>query len=76
MVLLDVLMPGLDGHGILSRLRRLPSTMESPVVFMTARVQAAEVAYYRSLGAIGVSARPFDPMQLAAQVRSLWKSGE
>jgi len=76
LILLDVMMPGLDGPGTLSGLRRLPRTMETPAVFMTAKVQASEIAYYMSLGAIGVLAKPFDPMQLAAQVRTLWESGE
>lgn len=76
LIVLDVMMPGLDGPGTLSGLRRLAATMETPAVFMTAKVQAAEIAYYKSLGAIGVLAKPFDPMQLAAQVRALWESGE
>lgn len=76
LILLDVMMPGLDGPGTLSGLRRLPLTMETPAVFMTAKVQASEIAYYKSLGAMGVLAKPFDPMQLAAQVRGLWESGE
>jgi two-component system, OmpR family, response regulator len=76
LILLDVMMPGLDGPGTLSGLRRLAPTMETPVVFMTAKVQAAEIEFYRSLGAIGVLAKPFDPMQLATQVRKLWQSGD
>ncbi|WP_420475523.1 response regulator [Noviherbaspirillum sp. ST9] len=76
LILLDVMMPGLDGPGTLSGLRRLPSTMETPAVFMTAKVQASEIAFYKSLGAIGVLAKPFDPMALAAQVRRLWENGE
>lgn len=50
--------------------------VEPPAVCMTAKAQAAEAAYYQSLGAIGVLAKPFDPMQLAAQVRGLWKREE
>ena len=50
--------------------------VELPAVCMTAKVQAAEAAYYKSLGAIGVLAKPFDPMQLAAQVRGLWEREE
>jgi len=45
-------------------------------MFMTAKVPAAEIAYYRSLGAIGVLAKSFDPMRLAAAARKLWESGE
>ena len=76
LILLDVMMPGLDGPGTLSGLRRLAPTMDTPAVFMTAKVQAPEIAYYKSLGAVGVLAKPFDPMQLAAQVRGLWEGRE
>jgi two-component system, OmpR family, response regulator len=73
LLLLDVMMPGMDGPTTLQRLRELPGTARTPVVFMTAKVQASEVAHYRSLGAIGVITKPFDPMTLAAQVRALWR---
>ena len=73
LLLLDVMMPGMDGPTTLARLRQLSQTASTPVIFMTAKVQASEVAYYRSLGALGVIAKPFDPMSLAAQVRQLWE---
>jgi CheY-like chemotaxis protein len=73
LILLDVMMPGLDGPATLAELRKLPATATTPVIFMTAKVQAAEVTYYKSIGAIGVIAKPFDPMQLAQQVRTLWQ---
>lgn len=76
LVLLDVMMPGMDGPTTLAALRALPSGMDIPVVFMTAKVQAGEIAHYRSLGAIGVVAKPFDPMQLASQVRRLWEQSD
>ena len=72
LILLDVMMPGMDGPQTLAELRKLSNTANTPVIFMTAKVQAAEVAHYRTLGAIGVVAKPFDPMQLAQQVRQLW----
>ena len=74
LILLDVMMPEMDGPSTLAELRKLPATASTPVVFMTAKVQAAEVSHYKSLGAIGVIAKPFDPMQLAQQVRQLWES--
>jgi two-component system, OmpR family, response regulator len=73
LILLDVMMPDMDGPATLAELRKLPATASTPVIFMTAKVQAAEVAHYRTLGAIGVIAKPFDPMQLAQQVRKLWQ---
>lgn len=72
LILLDVMMPEMDGPATLAELRKLPNTATTPVVFMTAKVQAAEVSHYRALGAIGVIGKPFDPMALAQQVRQLW----
>jgi len=75
LILLDVMMPDMDGPSTLAALRQLPNTASTPVVFMTAKVQAAEVAHYKSLGALGVIAKPFDPMALAQQVRQFWNEG-
>ena len=74
MILLDVMMPGMDGPSTLKALRALPSLAELPVAFMTAKVQPAEVAHYKTLGARDVIAKPFDPMTLASQVRAIWEA--
>lgn len=71
-VLLDVMMPGMDGPATLKALRALPGAAHIPVIFMTAKVQASEVSRYRALGALGVIAKPFDPMTLANAVRDIW----
>lgn len=73
LLLLDVMMPGMDGPTTLAGLRQLAQTAATPVVFMTAKVQSSEVEHYISLGALGVIAKPFDPMQLADQIRQLWQ---
>jgi CheY-like chemotaxis protein len=73
MILLDVMMPGMDGPTTLKALRQLPAASALPVAFMTAKVQPAEVAHYKSLGALDVIAKPFDPMALAGQVHDIWK---
>jgi two-component system OmpR family response regulator len=73
LILLDVMMPGMDGPRTLTELRKRDATAAAPVIFMTAKVQASEIAYYKSLGAMGVVAKPFDPMLLAQQVRRLWE---
>lgn len=73
LIVLDVMMPGMDGMSTLAALRKLAPTAATPAVFMTAKVQAGEVAHYRTLGALGVIAKPFDPMRLAQQVRQLWE---
>jgi two-component system OmpR family response regulator len=72
LILLDVMMPGMDGPGTLQALRQLPATANTPVIFMTAKVQAAEVAQYRALGALDVIPKPFDPMELSAQIREIF----
>jgi two-component system, OmpR family, response regulator len=68
-VLLDVMMPELDGPGTLEQLRRLPGHADTPVIFMTARAQTHELDRFLSLGAIAVIIKPFDPMTLGQQLR-------
>ena len=74
MILLDVMMPGMDGPSTLEALRKKPSLADTPVAFMTAKVQPDEVEHYKSLGAREVIAKPFDPMTLADQVKAIWES--
>ncbi len=71
-ILLDVMMPGMDGPQTLEKLGERLDLRQIPVVFMTAKVQPAEIEHYRNLGARDVIIKPFDPMQLAAQVRQIW----
>jgi CheY-like chemotaxis protein len=68
-ILLDVMMPAMDGPTTLARLRDNTRTAGIPVVFMTARAQSSDLEHFRSLGAAGVIPKPFDPMTLAASVR-------
>ncbi len=74
LILLDVMMPGMDGPTTLARLRADPASAGIPVVFLTAKVQPDEVRHYQVLGALDVIAKPFDPMTLAAQVRRIWSA--
>ncbi len=67
-IVLDVMMPGMDGPATLEALRAEPATAEVPVVFLTAKAQAAELERLLALGADGVLAKPFDPMTLAAEL--------
>jgi two-component system OmpR family response regulator len=69
LILCDVMMPTMDGPATLARLRECPQTADTPVVFMTARAQRHELEHFKSLGATGVIAKPFDPMTLADAVR-------
>ena len=69
LILLDVMMPHMDGPTTLSRLRDQSQLAHTPVVFITARTQATECEWLLNLGASGVIAKPFDPMTLANDVR-------
>jgi len=75
LILLDVMMPGLDGPSTLQQLRKLPGLANTAVAFLTAKVQPAEVAGFLSLGALEVIAKPFDPMALPGQIRELLARG-
>lgn len=68
-ILMDVMMPQMDGPETLMHLRQDTRTANIPVVFMTACAQSREVERFLSLGAAGVIAKPFDPMTLATAVR-------
>lgn len=69
LILLDVMMPRMDGPTTLARLRETPELAATPVVFITARTQAAERERLLATGAAGIIAKPFDPMALANLVR-------
>lgn len=76
LILLDVMMPELDGPSTLRALRRDRALAATPVIFMTAKAQPEEVAEYRSLGALDVIVKPFDPMALGDQIRTIWSAHE
>jgi two-component system OmpR family response regulator len=65
LILLDVMMPDMDGPTTLTKLRSNPAAHAIPVVFITARTQARERERFLALGAVGIIAKPFDAMQLA-----------
>ncbi|KKO48416.1 chemotaxis protein CheY [Arsukibacterium sp. MJ3] len=73
LILLDVMMPQMDGLQTLAALRQLPGVKTIPVVFMTARIQQAEKQHYLDAGAIAVIDKPFDPMQLGDTLHRLYQ---
>jgi two-component system, OmpR family, response regulator len=75
LVLMDVMMPGLDGPSTFKRMRESALLAKMPVIFMTAKVLPAEIAQLLQLGAIGVIVKPFDPLKLYAELFSLWNNG-
>ncbi|MEH6825953.1 MAG: response regulator [Motiliproteus sp.] len=72
LIILDVMMPGMDGPATLLKLRKLHSQAQVPVVFMTAKVQSQEIVQYLSLGASGVITKPFDPQTLSHEIEAIW----
>ncbi|MEW5892742.1 MAG: response regulator [Pseudomonadota bacterium] len=72
LLLLDVMMPGMDGPTTLSRIRLRPEHQATPAIFLTAKAQTHEIEALIAHGAIAVIAKPFDPMNLAAEVRARW----
>jgi two-component system, OmpR family, response regulator len=72
LILMDVMMPGLDGPSTFDRLRASPLIRDIPVIFLTAKVLPTEIARFLGFGAIGVIAKPFDPLKLGEELILLW----
>jgi len=70
-LLLDVMMPGMDGPDTLVALKRLPELKNALAIFLTAKAMPSEIERYKELGALDVIPKPFDPMTLADQVRRI-----
>ena len=73
LILLDVVMPGMDGRETLAALRAAAGLSAIPVVFMTAKNREEDIAEFRALGAVGFIPKPFDPVTLSATVRQIWE---
>ncbi len=72
LVLMDVMMPEMDGPTALKEMQKMEALKNVPVIFMTAKVQPIEIAEYKEMGAVDVIPKPFDPMTLAEQVKQVW----
>ena len=73
LLLLDVMMPDMDGPATLRALRKRKSAEDAPAVVITAKVQAGDIAKYRRLGACDVIVKPFDPMVLPDRIGQIWQ---
>lgn len=71
LVLLDVMMPDMDGPTVLRRMRDSETLAHIPIIFMTAKVQRREIDHFIELGALGVIGKPFDPMQVSEEIRRI-----
>ncbi|QYF94478.1 response regulator [Massilia sp. PAMC28688] len=72
LILLDVMMPELDGVSTLAMLRRMPHLADVPALFITGLTAEQDIARYIEAGAIGVIAKPLLPLRLTGQLHSLW----
>jgi two-component system OmpR family response regulator len=74
LVLLDVMMPGMDGPETLRRIREMPQGRDLPAIFMTAKAQLHQQEEYVAMGALGVIVKPFDAISLSDTIRELWNA--
>ncbi|MDH5407751.1 MAG: response regulator [Gammaproteobacteria bacterium] len=72
LIILDVMMPNMDGPSLLAKLKQSNDTKTIPVIFMTAKVQPNEVNSYLNMGVVDVIMKPFDPVELPKQVQAIW----
>ena len=73
LIILDVMMPGMDGIETLERLREFPQLAKTPVVFLTVRAMPQEIAALQTLGCAGVITKPFDPNTLPLRIQEIWQ---
>ncbi|NML62494.1 response regulator [Massilia sp. RP-1-19] len=73
LILLDVMMPELDGLATLERLRSMPHLADTPALFITGLTKACDMERYTDVGAIGVIPKPLEPLRLTDQLRTLWE---
>ena len=69
-IMLDGMMPDLDGYETCRRLKQDPTTADIPVIFLTAKTQREEVRRALAIGAVACLTKPFDPMTIARELRS------
>ena len=74
LILLDVMMPNMDGPTTLKALRKMPETANTPIIFMTAKSQAREIQRFKKLSTLDVITKPFDPMDLSDQIAGIFKN--
>lgn len=72
LILLDIMMPVMDGMATFRNLKLNEKTKDIPVVFITAKAQIQELDMYKSMGILGVIVKPFDPTALASKINELW----
>ena len=74
LILLDVMLPNMDGIELVRQLGQLLDLQQTPVVFLTGHLQPERSQELRQLGVRQVLSKPFDPLQLAAQLQQIWEA--
>jgi two-component system, OmpR family, response regulator len=74
LVMLDWMMPGMDGPTLFRKMRETPEVRDLPVVFITAKASSAEMDELRAMGAAGAISKPFSPKDLPDQLRNIWSA--
>ena len=72
LVMLDWMMPAMDGPTLFRKMRETPATQSLPVVFITAKASPRELDELRTMGAVGTISKPFSPKELPEQLRAIW----
>lgn len=72
LIMIDVMMPDMDGTMTLKALREIPGVKDIPVVFITSKSQSHEIKNYLSLGVLSIITKPFDPITLAKSIENIW----
>jgi CheY-like chemotaxis protein len=72
LILIDVLMPGMNGLTLSEELKKEEKTKQIPIIFITSRVQKNEILEYKAKGAIGVIEKPFAPMEIVTKIQGFW----
>ncbi|MEO0646801.1 MAG: response regulator [Cyanobacteria bacterium J06650_10] len=70
-ILLDMMLPGMDGMTILKKLRENPDTEKIPIVILTAKAQASEKKSFDQLKVAAVITKPYDPLTISDQIASV-----
>ncbi len=76
LILLDMMMPGINGMETFALLHANPETKGIPIIFMTAKVQQHEIESYLALGSVALIPKPFDPMSISGQIAEIWSNLE
>ena len=76
LLLLDVMMPGLDGPETLQEIRKIEGYQKTPAIFMTAKILPNEIDDLMTTGALAIIAKPFDPVKLGSEIQDIWDKGQ